>query len=113
MSRTGPAGDAVAGTLVGLDDHGNVVLKRQALNDGSDATDADVTTAVDHFIVSGDGDQNAVLLKLYRGGGFGLVHFDAGLFDKYGCDDKEDQQDEYHVDHWREVDLDVVSVFGC
>ena len=103
----------MAGTLIGLDNHRDVFLQGQAFDDRGDATDADIAATVDDFIVRGDRDQNAVFLKLYRGGCFGLVDLDAGLFDKHGGDNKEDQQNEDHIDHRREVDFDLVSVFGC
>ena len=103
----------MAGTLIGLDDDRDVFLQCEALDDGRDAADADVTPAVDDFIVGGDSDEDTVLLELDGGSRLGFVHLHAGLLDEDGGDDKENQKDEDHIDHRREIDLYVVAVVGC
>ena len=96
--------------MVNLQDDRHRVLLGQALDDGPNAADSNILSAVNDTGIRGDGDKDAVLLQVLDRDGPGLVDFDAWLFDEHRGDDEKDQEDEYHVDERR--DIDIRLLFG-
>jgi len=66
-----------------------------------------------HALVFVDGDDQALLVDIFNGGRFGDVDFDAGLQDRSG-DHENDEQHENNVDERDHVDLgeSALRVFG-
>jgi hypothetical protein len=56
-----------------------------------------------------DGDKDAGLFLHHGGGRLGLVDVDPRLLDEGGRDDEEDQHDEDHVEHRRDIDAALVA----
>ena len=104
--------NAVVSAFIGLNDDRQVFVQGKAFNDRGNTAYTDIATSIDDFVILGDGDKDAVFFELNCGGSFRLVDFDSGFFNEDGGDNKKDEQDENHVDHGREVDLDIILVVG-
>jgi len=74
---------------------------------------ADVDTAAvhPHLVGVGDGNQDVHIILGIGGFRFRPVHLHARFLDKGSSHDEEDQHDEHHVQHGRQVDLGFV--FRC
>ncbi len=94
-----------------LDDNRHaIILLHGSTDDRSNAMQSYILSAVEDLVVLSDGNQNAILLQISGVVGERPSDIHARFLHEYGSDDKEYQQNEYHIDQRRDIDVaDIIA----
>ena len=89
------------------------VFSVQPFDVGAYRFECDIPSPDDDPVSTCNSDYDALFVRVYVRWlvVFWLIDIDANLLDERRSDDKEDQHDEHHVQHRREVDLLVAFLF--
>ena len=103
---------SVLGVFVRLNHHGPLrIFSVQSLDVGSNRTNVNLSPIDPDLIALRDGHKDIASLFDGRGGCIGSVDVDSGLLHERGRDDEEDEHDEDHVEHGRQIDFRLIFLF--